>query len=155
MTLLTKLADYMEWANDKIWEVVETLDEKEFSWSPPGTDHSVHSKYIHLAQDTWEWYHDWHSEEPEEPNFQDMTKSELYEFIKHYTAKWIRLIDERTIDKIQDERGDKVVTLQFDEMFFHMVNHFTYHRGQIVMILRLMERDVPMTDYVPHRFSIL
>jgi uncharacterized damage-inducible protein DinB len=155
MTLLTKLADYMEWANIKIWEIVETLSEEEFSWSLPGTDHSVQSKYIHLAQDTWEWYHDWHGEEPEEPNFEDMTKGDLYEFIKSYIAKWISLIEERTVDEIQDERGDKVLTLQFEEMFFHMVNHFTYHRGQIVMILRLLSRKVPMTDYVPHRFATL
>jgi uncharacterized damage-inducible protein DinB len=155
MTLLIKLADYMDWANDKIWEIVETLSDNEFNWSPIGSDHSVHSRYIHLAQDTWEWYHDWHAEMPEEPDFQDMRGRELYEFIKHYTAKWIKLIDDRTVDEIQDKRDDKVLTLQFEEMFFHLVNHFTYHRGQIVMILRLLERDVPMTDYVPHRFSTL
>lgn len=155
MTLLTKLADYIEWANDKIWEIVETLSDKEFSWNPPGTDYSVQSKYIHLAQDTWEWYHDWHGEKPKEPNFEDMTRSELYDFIKLYTTKWIRLNQERTVDEIQDERGDKVLTLKFEEMFFHIVNHFTYHRGQIVMILRLMTRNVPMTDYVPYRFSTL
>ncbi|MFX1482294.1 MAG: DinB family protein [Promethearchaeota archaeon] len=155
MTLLTKLADYMDWANDKIWGIVETLSDNEFSGSPPGTEHSVHSKYIHLAQDTWEWYHDWLGEEPKEPDFQDMTRGELYEFIKLYTAKWTKLIDDRSMDEIQSERDNKILTLQFEEMFFHMVNHFTYHRGQIVMFLRLLERDVPMTDYVPHRFSML
>jgi len=155
MTFLTKLADYLIWANDEIWEIVETLSDNEFSWNPPKTDHSIQSKYIHLAQDTWEWYHDWHGESPEEPDFQSMTRTELYEFIKSYTVKWVSMINERTINEFDDERAGKVLTLKFDEMFFHMVNHFTYHRGQIVMSLKLLGKEVPMTDYVPHRFSIL
>lgn len=155
MALLEKLANYLQWANDTIWEIVETLSEEEFSRILYESGGSIRSRYIHLAEDTWEWYHDWHGESPEEPDFQSMTRTELYDFIKSYTAKWISLIDERTINEFNDERAGKVLTLKFDEMFFHMVNHFTYHRGQIVMSLRLLGKEVPMTDYVPHRFSTL
>jgi uncharacterized damage-inducible protein DinB len=82
-----------------------------------------------------------------------MNRSELYEFISDYVAKWIDLIDNRSVDEYQDERDERTVKLQFDEMFFHLVNHFTYHRGQIVMGLRMLGKETPMTDYVPFRFS--
>jgi uncharacterized damage-inducible protein DinB len=115
----------------------------------------VYQRYVHLAQDTWEWFHDWHNEAPEEPDFLRMKRGEIYDFITEYVGKWIALIDERTVNEYQDERKGNLLKIQFDEMFFHMVNHFTYHRGQIVMALKILGQDVPMTDYIPHRFSIL
>jgi uncharacterized damage-inducible protein DinB len=30
MTFLAKLADYMVWANDSIWEIVKNLSDEEF-----------------------------------------------------------------------------------------------------------------------------
>ncbi|MHA2046373.1 MAG: DinB family protein [Candidatus Thorarchaeota archaeon] len=155
MTLLEKLANYLTWANATIWKVVENLSDEEFNRTLFETGGSIHNRYIHLAQDTWEWFHDWHSEESEEPDFLKMKRKEIYQFIIVYTRKWISLIEKRTVNEYRDERAGKVLTLQFDEMFFHMVNHFTYHRGQIVMALKLLGKEVSMTDYVPHRFSTL
>ena len=155
MTLLVKLAKYLTWANDTMWEIVESLSDEEFDRTLYETGGSLHIRYIHLAVDTWEWYHDWHGEEPEEPDFQGMTRSELYKFITEYVEKWINMIEERSVNEFRDERAGKVLTLQFDEMFFHMVNHFTYHRGQIAMSLKLLGKETSMTDYVPHRFSTL
>jgi len=155
MTLLMKLSKYLNWANDTIWEITRNLSDEEFNRTLYETGGSIHRRYIHLAQDTWEWFHDWHGEEPEEPDFLNMTRSELYKFIKRYTGKWISMIEKRTINEYRDERAGKILILQFDEMFFHVVNHYTYHRGQIVMALKLLGKEVPMTDYVPHRFATL
>lgn len=155
MTLLVKLSKYLTWANDTIWEIVENLSDDEFDRTLYETGGSIHRRYIHLAQDTWEWFHDWHGEEPEEPDFMNMARNELYQFITDYTGRWINLIEERTVNEYQDERAGKVLTISFEEMFFHVVNHFTYHRGQIVMALKLLGKEVTMTDYIPHRISTL
>ena len=153
MILLERMARYLEWANASIWRIVDNLSDDEFSQSLAEGAGSIHRRYIHLAEDTWEWFHDWHSEEPHEPDFQGMTRNELNQFISDYLKKWRSLIEERTVDKFMDERNGKKVVLEFDEMFFHMVNHFTYHRGQIVMGLKMLGKEVPMTDYVPYRLS--
>lgn len=153
MHLFEKLANYMTWANDSIWRVVESLNDDEFERPLTDNTGSIRKRYVHLAEDTWEWFHDWHGEEPQEPDFQNMTRSELYRFIVEYSEKWQNMIKERDIDKFVDERDGKTVEITFEEIFFHLVNHFTYHRGQIVMGLRILGEDVPMTDYVPYRFS--
>ncbi len=153
MFLLDRLPSYLNWANNVIWEIVETLTDDEFTRPLAEDVGSIHRRYIHLAQDTWEWFHDWHSEEPQEPDFQSMTRDELYQFIVFYLKKWQSLIEERTVDLFTDERAGKTVVITFNEMFFHLVNHFTYHRGQIVMGLKMLGKDVVMTDYVPYRFS--
>jgi len=153
MALIERLAGYLTWANETIWKVVETLSNDEFRQTLGDGAGSIHSRYVHLAEDTWEWFHDWHGEDQDEPDVQSMTRSELYRFINDYLKKWESLIKERSINEFTDERAGKRVVITFDEIFFHLVNHFTYHRGQIVTGLKILGRDVPMTDYVPFRFS--
>jgi uncharacterized damage-inducible protein DinB len=153
MTLIEKISRYLTWANASIWEIVETLTDDEFGQSLAEGAGSIHTRYIHLVEDTWEWFHDWHGEEPPEPEFQSMTRNELYQFIVDYSKKWQNLIDDRTVNEFIDERAGNTVVIPFDEMFFHLVNHFTYHRGQIVMGLKMFGKDVPMTDFVPYLFS--
>lgn len=153
MSLVKSIINYTMWANDTIWRITEKLTEEEFSRVFDETGGSIQSRYIHLAEDTWEWYHDWHGEEPEEPDFLGMSRDKLYRFMMDYVAKWKSLIDTQSVDSFEDERNGKVVTLALNEMIFHLANHHTYHRGQIVMGLRLLGKTVEMTDYVPYRFK--
>ena len=153
MTLVERISGYLTWANDSIWMRVETLSDEEFAQTLAADVGSIRGRYIHLAEDTWEWFHDWLNEEPERPNFQNMSRDEIYQFITEYSMKWSSLIEQRSIDEFTDECAGKTVVITFDEMFFHLVNHFTYHRGQIVMGLRMLGKEVPMTDYVPYRLS--
>jgi len=155
MTLLEEMAGYLTWANTSIWKIVETLNDDEYRQDLTEGAGSIQRRYVHLATDTWEWFHDWHGEEPQEPDFQSMTRKELYQFVVDYLKRWQDLIEERTVDEFKDERDGRTVVIKFDEMFFHMVNHFTYHRGQIVMGLKILGKEVPMTDYVPYRFSTM
>lgn len=153
MFLIENIFDYLSWANTSIWKIVESLSNEEFMQTLAEGGGSIQRRYMHLAEDTWEWFHDWHSEEQESPDFHDMTMGELYQFISDYLEKWRTVIKERNIGEFTDEREGKTVVITIDEMLFHLVNHFTYHRGQIAMGLKILGKDVPMTDYIPYRFS--
>ena len=59
MTLIQKLASYLTWANNTMWGIVETLTDDEFTRRLAAEAGSILRRYIHLAQDTWEWFHDW------------------------------------------------------------------------------------------------
>ncbi|MFW9789483.1 MAG: DinB family protein [Candidatus Thorarchaeota archaeon] len=155
MALVERMVGYLTWANSSIWGIVKNLSDEEFERTLSEGAGSIRRRYIHLAEDTWEWFHDWHGEEPREPSFQSMTRNQLYQFIDDYLGKWGSLIEERSVDEFADERKGKKVVISFEEMIFHLVNHFTYHRGQIVMGLKILGKDVPMTDYVPYRFFTL
>jgi len=82
-----------------------------------------------------------------------MSRNELFLFISDYLKKWRKATENRYIESFEDERDGKTVMISIDEMYFHLVNHFTYHRGQIAMGLKMLGKDVPMTDYIPYRFS--
>ena len=59
MDLLKRMEAYMEWANRVIWKLVDALTDEEFSQSFGEHGSSIHSRYIRLAEDSRERYHDW------------------------------------------------------------------------------------------------
>ena len=154
MSLLKKMGQYLIWADKTIWDIVQELSDEEFDRSLGEGGGSVRKRYIHLAQDTWEWYHDWVDKSPEdEPDFDGMRKGALFKFLTDYVSRFLKMIDDRIVEKITFDSKGKDITINFDEILFHLVNHAAYHRGQIVMGLRLLGKDVQMTDYVPHRIA--
>jgi uncharacterized damage-inducible protein DinB len=155
MNLLENMGQYLIWAEGRIWDIVQGLTDDEFERPLGQGGGSIKKRYVHLAQDTWEWYHDWVEKEPEDkPNFEDMDRGALFQFQTDYVNRFLKMIDDRTVDKITFESNGKDITIRFDEILFHLVNHATYHRGQIVMGLRLLGREVQMTDYVPYRRKV-
>ncbi len=154
MNLLERLGEYLIWADAAIWETVKDLSDEEFDRSFGEYGGSIRKRYTHLAEDAWEWYHDWTGKAPEqEPNFQNMTREQLFESISDYSRKFVEMIAHRAVNKFEIETEGKTIPLSFDEFLFHLVNHATYHRGQIVMGLRMLDKDVDMTDYVPYRIN--
>ncbi len=154
MELLEKLGQYLIWADEAIWNLVKDLSDEEFAQSSGGGMRSIRARYVHLARDFWEWLMDWTGESPEdEPDFESMPRDELFESIAAYERKLVGLIKSRTFDTLELDADGNKIRLVFGEFFFHMVNHSTYHRGQIVANLRMLGKKVLMTDYVPFRIA--
>jgi len=130
------------------------LTDEEFDRPLCGEGGSIRKRYIHLAEDTWEWYHDWVGKEPDvEPPFEAMTRKEIFDSISEYNSRFIEMIKHRDIEKVKLQHERKTVDISFEEILFHLVNHATYHRGQIAMGLRMLGKEVQMTDYVPFRID--
>ncbi|MHA1909568.1 MAG: DinB family protein [Candidatus Thorarchaeota archaeon] len=154
MKLLEKIGRYLIWADETIWKLVEGLTEEEFSRVFSESGRSIRQRYVHLAGDIWEWYHDWIGETPSTgPDFEGMNRRELYEYIYDYNQRIIGMVENRDVNQFELDMKDKKIEVVFDEFLFHIANHATYHRGQIVMSLRMLGKDVPMTDYIPHRIA--
>jgi uncharacterized damage-inducible protein DinB len=152
--LLDHIPKYWQWADNSAWDFVKNLSEEEFNQNFGEFGHSLRTRYIHLAEDSWEWYADWTGTEiTEEPDFDTMSREELYHFISEYNKKWEKLLETDKNKIIRVGRGDTMVTITLPQILFHMNNHATYHRGQIMMSLRLLGKDTRMTDYVPFRIN--
>jgi uncharacterized damage-inducible protein DinB len=152
MNLLERMGKYLIWADKTIWDIVQKLSDEEFDRFLGEGGGSIRKRYVHLAQDTWEWYHDWIDKVPDdEPDFDGMSGDALYKFLTDYVNRFLKMIDDRVVDKITFENEGKDITIRFDEILFHLVNHAAYHRGQIALGLRLLGKEVQITDYVPYR----
>jgi len=155
MTLQTKMSKYLFWADSTIWDIVQSLTDEEYRRDLYENGGSIHRRYMHLAEDLWEWYHDWiGQEEIEEPDFANMPREKIFTSIKEYCKLFTDMIEERSVNHIEIETGETKVKITFEEILFHLVNHATYHRGQIVMGLRILGKNVVMTDYVPYQKHI-
>jgi len=59
MTLLHNIGTYWSWADTTIWNIVQGLTDEEFSRNLYDGGGSIRQRYVHLAEDLWEWYFDW------------------------------------------------------------------------------------------------
>ncbi|MFW9886789.1 MAG: DinB family protein [Candidatus Thorarchaeota archaeon] len=155
MNLLERMGQYLIWADKTMWDIVQGLSDEEFDRSFGEGGGSIRKRYLHLAQDTWEWYNDWIDKEPNDtPDFDGMNRDALFKFLTEYINRFLKMIDDTVVDKITFESEGKRITIRFEEILFHLVNHAAYHRGQIAIALRLLGKEVQMTDYVPYRRTI-
>lgn len=149
------MSKYLFWADSTIWSIVQNLSDEEYSRNLYENGGSIQRRYLHLAEDLWEWYNDWIGvEDVDEPDFMSMSREEIFTSIKEYSKLFTDMIEERTVNHIDIDTGETTIKITYDEILFHLVNHATYHRGQIVMGLRILGKDVVMTDYVPHRIQL-
>ncbi len=154
MQFIQSIISYLKWADATIWEIVQNLSDDEFNHSFDERGGSIRKRYVHLAEDIWEWYHDWTGIVPEnEIVFSKMSRKELFESISEYVEQLEEMIDDSTLQEFSFDTETSSVEMQLEEFVFHLTNHATYHRGQIVMCLRMLGKDVPVTDYVPFRIN--
>jgi uncharacterized damage-inducible protein DinB len=155
MTLLENMSKYLFWADSTIWNIVQNLTDEEYKSDLYDNGGSIQRRYTHLAEDLWEWYFDWVGQDSgEEPEFKSMSREEVFKSINEYSKMFTDMIETRTVNHLDLDTGEVKLRISFDEILFHLVNHATYHRGQIVMGLRILGKDVGMTDYVPHRIQL-
>jgi uncharacterized damage-inducible protein DinB len=150
MSLLLRMGQYMLWADERIWEIVKTLSDEEFSQAQTLGSGSIRDRYLHMAQGHCRWYYHWVNKEPEDVKAESLDRDALFSFLHRCNCLIMDLIQGNGFDaaKIPSENGGLLLTME--EMVFNIINHATYHRGQIVTLLRCLGKEVPATDYVPY-----
>ncbi len=144
---------YMLWADDKIWDIVNALTEEEFSRTIEVNSGSIRDRYLHMAQGHSQWYCRWMNEEQKSENLDNLSREELFSYLSSINSKLIALVQKNTTEEVQISGQSRDILFRLDEMVFNIINHASYHRGQIVTLLRMLGKEVVVTDYVPYLFS--
>ncbi|GAA4212143.1 hypothetical protein GCM10022289_42530 [Pedobacter jeongneungensis] len=81
----------------------------------------------------------------------DIHPKENFESLSADNFKLIRaVLNNHPLDKLifySNSRGDQYEN-RIDEILFHLFNHSTYHRGQVVTLLKKAGFTPPVTDYI-------
>jgi len=81
----------------------------------------------------------------------DIHSKEDFERLSAENFKRIREeLNNHPLDKrvlYTNSRGDQYEN-RIDEILFHLFNHSTYHRGQVVTLLKMAGFTPPVTDYI-------
>jgi uncharacterized damage-inducible protein DinB len=154
---LQTLVDFNYWARDRMLEAVEPLTPEQFTRNLGNSFPSIRDTLVHLYGAEWVWRSRWEGTSPEslpEPGgFPDLAslRSAWSDEERRVRAVVDRLGEEGIHRPVEYRRNaDGPIQAQlFWHMLQHVVNHGSYHRGQVTTLLRQLGAAPPKsTDLI-------
>jgi uncharacterized damage-inducible protein DinB len=147
---LNALLDYHYWARDRILDAAAALSPEALTKDLGSSFASVRDTLTHTYSAEWVWYSRWQGTSPTAALPMD-----LFETVEALRTAWGGL--ERQVRQIVSTFGeaglDRVVEYRlisgqpgasaFWHMVQHVVNHASYHRGQVTTMLRQLGAAPP------------
>ena len=139
----TGLADYTLWADNRAMEWLDQINEEQWNQAITSSFSSIKQTAIHIASAEKIWIDFWkNSPHPVylSAEFKG-TKDELIEIWKKASAGLKNFVENHPEENYSQQitfiypRGGEG-QMEFWQTFSHIVNHSTYHRGQLVTLLR-------------------
>lgn len=153
---LRLLLDFHYWARDRLLEAVELLPSEQFTREMGSSFRSIHDTLAHIYSAEWVWYSRWNGHSPTAPlspgTFPDVGAIRAA-WVAH-EAKMRALLEslgEHGINRVIEYKllSGQAGASVFWQMLQHVVNHASYHRGQVTTMLRQLGAAPPKsTDMI-------
>jgi uncharacterized damage-inducible protein DinB len=149
ITDLKTLVDYHYWARDRMLEAVARLDAGAFGRDLGSSFRSIRDTVSHIYFSEWAWHSRWRGHSPSAP------PRDPFDDVGELRAAWAEL--ETNVRAFVEEGGPAGVDRVFEyrlfsgaaaaspfwQMLQHVVNHASYHRGQVTTMLRQVGAEPP------------
>jgi len=140
---LQTLIDYHYWARDRLIEAIEPLTSEQYVKDLGSSFPSIRETVTHIYAAEWAWYKRWHGESitallPAD-RFADLAalrdgwvehEKKMRAFVDGLTEADVSRVIQFTL--LSGQAGASPI----GQMVQHVVNHASYHRGQVTTILR-------------------
>jgi uncharacterized damage-inducible protein DinB len=157
------LIDYHYWARDRVLDAVATITPEQFICPMGNSFNSIRDTVAHICDAEGIWITRLRGEKPQRPQQPDRLPDvdaarkewgALEGEMREQLASLRPEAMERRVE-YQDSRGDDQLNVLW-QMLQHMVNHGTYHRGQITTMLRQLDAASPksmdLIDFYRERY---
>jgi uncharacterized damage-inducible protein DinB len=154
--LLTSYTRYEKWANQQLLDVVLTLSAEQQEQEIASSFSSIRKTCLHVwdASAIW-WQRLQQTDAIHIPSKQAYTSmKEITEGLLRQNDQWIQWIEHSTDAALEHNlafktmKGDPFVQ-PVKDIVLHLNNHGTYHRGQLVTLLRQAGvEQLPQTDFI-------
>jgi uncharacterized damage-inducible protein DinB len=160
---LRDLFDYNYWARDRQLDACGVLTGEQFVRPMGGSFSSVRDTLAHLVAVERIWLERWLGKSPTQADAQEIAQGyaagtfpdlavvrERWQSVEHDLRAYLARLDEGQLKQpltYTNVRGERW-TYPLGETLFHVVNHQTYHRGQIATLLRQIGAGAPGIDYL-------
>jgi uncharacterized damage-inducible protein DinB len=150
---------YNEWANGLVLSAAAALQPEEQTRNLGSSHRSVLGTLFHIVFSEWDWVHFWRGkswvdisrEEPPESAFPDVAALQLeWAEIVMIQKAFVATLSEAALRReisYHDFRGE-LCEFSLGQTIEHLLNHSSYHRGQVVTLLRQLGKTPPTTDYL-------
>ena len=154
--MLSQYAAYNLWANQRIIEVINNLSDEQTERHIESSFNGIQKTLLHLWDVESIWWQRLKLTETQVWQSDNYTGSlmELTNNLQAQSKQWKEWIDIATEAALEHEfiyRNSKKDQFKQPvyEMLMHLFNHQTYHRGQIVTLIRQVgEPNIPNTDLI-------
>ena len=153
MEKLSYLIEYHLWAHSRLLESLPTLTAEEWNIDTRGSFPTLKALYQHILEGDYRWLQRWkgvpfaeipaHYRIENYESLDRLFRPQLEEMVVQ-AKQWLESGADRPVYFITG-KGLKV-TQPFWQTFYQVVNHGTYHRGQVAHMLRAMGRQPAGTD---------
>ncbi len=154
--LLKQYAAYNIWASQKILDVIRSLPEEKHIAEVPSSFNSLMKTVLHMWDAESVWWQRMKLQDrliiPSEifkGNMKDAADGLLQQ--SKQWEEWIKNASDLAIDHVFQYQNSKREQFKqpIYQMVMHVFNHSTYHRGQLVNMLRqLGVEKIPQTDFM-------
>jgi len=155
------LYEYDRWANERVLRAVTALTMEQFAQNLGGSFGSVRDTLLHILGGDWIWLAYWKNP-PQNPDAlsdlrarrKAMFKPDAFPNVDWLRLKWIELQKEQKefVDRLSNESLQELLPfrktqIRLAHLMQHVINHSTYHRGQVTLKMRQDGAEPAATDF--------
>jgi uncharacterized damage-inducible protein DinB len=150
---IRQLYDYNAWANRRVMEAAAALTSEQFTTPLGSSFTSVRDTLAHIYGGEWLWLERFQGRSPASlPDVNEFTNLAILRerWLEHEARllSFVRGLTQADLDRVMEYK-----TLNFGvyrnplwQSMQHLVNHGTYHRGQVTTLLRQLGAQPILTD---------
>jgi len=147
------LYDYNRWANDRVFDAVSKLSPEQFVKDLNSSHRSIRDTLAHTLAAEWIWLERWKGTSPKA-----LLSPADFPTLESLRVRWDQVEKEygRYVEGMTDESLAGVISYTntrgeeweypLGQMFQHVMNHSSYHRGQVTTMLRQLGAEVNPVD---------
>ena len=155
MKVIQELFRFDEWATARTLDSVSVLTEEQFKRDLKSSHGGIHGTLVHICGADWIWLERWKGNSPKTLMTIDQLptlgalKDQWQSFRKEISAFLATLDDDKLQAQCEykDTKGNQYAQPLFQQLM-HKVNHASYHRGQVVTMLRQLGAKAQNTDLI-------
>lgn len=152
---IRQLFDYNRWAGHRALTAASTLATDDFLRPMGNSFSSVRDTLAHILGAEWVWLERWQGRSPEA-----LLDPAVFPTVQSLESRWkivereqMQFIEALTPQRLREElayinlRGQRY-SYPLWQQLVHVVNHSSYHRGQITTLLRQLGAEAASTDFL-------
>ena len=155
LPVITERVDYNYWARDCQLQACASLSAEQFLRPVGGSFPSLRDTFAHMVAVEWLWLERWRGRSPKSLTPpQDFPAREVvaerWAAVERDFRAYVADLDEAALAHpltYTNSRGEEW-TYPLWRMIEHLLNHQSYHRGQLTTLLRMLGAQPPQVDFL-------
>lgn len=149
------LYEYNGWANARMLDAVSALTEEQFTKDLSSSHRCVRDTLTHIIAAEWIWLMRWKGVSPRAlfnpVDFPGLAPLRVkWAEVEREQMDFVRTVTDKSLDTVIAYVNTKGEEWRYPlrQMMQHVVNHSSYHRGQVTTLLRQLGAEPALTDFL-------